>query len=215
MNEEKQNRRYDYFKAYLYDGALLDGEFGFPFLKPTRFIPHDPLSFVESRTKRRTDNRWVHFFAEDFNFECVWQQPNKYLNLLKSFEGVITPDFSLYCDLPRAIQIWNCFRNRALAFWMQCNNIKIVPTVSWSDKESYSWCFDGLCPGGTVAVSGNGCYFNKFSRKLFLNGFLEMTERLSPERVIAVGYIPTELKQRSDVVLLQGYSQQRRGRNNG
>ena len=215
MIKEEQNRRYEYFKAFMFDGAFLDGEFGFPFLKPSKETPANPVSFVESRTKRRLDNKWLHFFAEDFNFECVWKCPNKYLELFQQFAGVITPDFSLYGDLPKAYQIWNCFRNRAVAFWLQQNGIKTIPTVSWADKDSFEWCFDGLPVGGTVAVSANGCYFNPYSRKLFIAGFYEMTERIAPDLIVCVGYLPKELKTRSDVLILPGFSQQRGERENG
>lgn len=213
MKEKVQERREAYFKAYLCDGALLDGEFGFPILKRTCYMPKNLVSFVESRTKRRLDNKWLHFYAEDFNFDCVWQAPIKYLSLIKRFEGVISPDFSLYGDLPKIYQIWNCFRNRALAYWYQSNGVNVVPSVSWSDKESFRWCFDGLPRGGSVSVSGNGCYYNSYCRRRFIYGFYEMIERLAPKVIIGVGYIPKELKARSDLVILPGYSQQRAVRN--
>lgn len=218
MRKDIQTRRYEYFKTYTCDGALWDGMFEFPMLRKTNAVPSNPVSFVECRTKRRRDNKWLHFFAEDLNFECVWTYPNNYLSIFKDFAGVITPDFSMYADLPKAHQIWNCYRNRALAYWMQTNGVNIVPSVNWTaDPKGWEWCFSGLPKGGTVAVSGNGCYFNQYSRRYFMNGFEEMTKRLQPDLIVAVGYIPKELRSRSNVILLPGYSQQRteREKNNG
>ena len=216
MKKDGQKARENYFKAFLFDGALLAGDFGFPQLKPSYGMPKNPLSFVECRTKRRLDNRWLHFFAEDFNFECVWNNPKAYLKLFKRFEGVISPDFSLYGDLPRAYRIWNCYRIRALAWWLQDKGVNILSSVSWTaDKADFDWCFDGLPEGGNVAVSANGCYFNQYSRGYFVQGFDAMIERLHPCTVYAVGYLPKELRSRSDVVMLEGYSQQRGGRSHG
>lgn len=215
MREKGQEKRENYFRTFLYDGAILSGRFGFPVLKRTDFIPQNPLSFVESRTKRRLDNRWLHFYAEDLNFECVWTNPKGYIKLLKRFAGVMTPDFSLYGDLPRAYQIWNCFRNRALASWMQRSGVDIVPSVSWSDSDSFEWCFDGIPQGGTVSVSANGCYYNPFSRQRFIAGFEEMRKRIQPNVIVGVGYIPKELRKTSELIILPGYSQQRAVRENG
>ncbi len=211
--EEKYKARYDFFRSFMYDGVPLVGRFEFPTIRKTNFIPNNPVSFVECRKKSHKETKWLHFYAEDSNFDCVWQTPNKYINLLKSFNGVITPDFSMYGDLPRAYQIWNCFRNRALACWWQRLGIKIVPSVSWVDESSFEWCFDGLPTGGTVAVSGNGCYFNPYSRERFINGFNAMKERLNPDLIIAVGYLPKPLKAISNLIVLPGYSQQRAARN--
>ena len=214
MKQDLHEKRDNYFRSYLYDGALLVGPYGFPQLQKSTSIPFNPLSFVECRTKRRKDNRWLHFYAEDLNFECVWNSPKSYVKLLKSFAGVITPDFSMYGDLPRSFQIWNCFRNRALAFWFQRRlNLDIIPSVSWVGADSYSWCFDGLPEGGTVSVSGNGCYFNPYSRQRFIDGFNAMKERLHPDVIVGVGYIPKELRKTSNLIILPGYSQQRTARN--
>lgn len=213
MIEKVHIKRYHYFRAYMYDGILQEGKFGFPVIKRCKLIPYNPISFVESRTKRRTDNRWLHFYAEDFNFECVWSNPLAYVKLLKSFAGVIAPDFSMYGDLPKCYQIWNCFRNRSLAAWWQRLGINVVPSVSWSDSSSFEWCFEGLPNGGTVSVSGNGCCFNPYSRKRFIDGFNEMKSRLHPDTIIAVGYVPRELHKTSELIILPGYTQQRAVRN--
>lgn len=210
MTRDLETRRYNYFKSFMFDGSVWCGEFAFPKIKKSFAVPCNPISFVESRSVYRRDDRWLHFFAEDLNFECVWTNPKAYLSMFKNFAGVMTPDFSMYADLPKAHQIWNCYRNRVLAYWMQSNDVNIVPSVNWTaDPKGWNWCFDGLPRGGTVAVSGNGCYLNPFCRQYFINGFNEMCTRLSPDVIVAVGYIPKELRKRSNVIVLQGYSQQR------
>ena len=45
----------------------------------------------------------------------------KYLNILSKYGGVITPDYSLYRDMPLSMQIWNIFRSRALGSYLQSN----------------------------------------------------------------------------------------------
>lgn len=72
------------------------------------------------------------------------------------------------------------------------NGIEVIPTICWSDEESFEWCFDGEPQGGTVAVSSVGTQRNKQSKQLFINGYNEMIKRLQPETVIFYGNVPDE-----------------------
>ena len=72
------------------------------------------------------------------------------------------------------------------------HGIKVIPTISWSDKSSFEWCFDGEPVGGIVAVSSVGTQNNKLAKELFLNGYNEMMKRLEPETVMFYGTIPKE-----------------------
>ena len=69
---------------------------------------------------------------------------------------------------------------------------KVIPTIAWSDKDSYKWCFDGTPKGATVAVSSVGTQRSKETKALFLDGWNEMLNRLQPETVIFHGDIPKE-----------------------
>ena len=110
--------------------------------------------------------------------------------MLRKFQAVLTPDFSTYTDFPKAIQVYNHYRKHWLgAYWQMCG-IRVIPTISWSDEESYSWCFDGEPIGGTVAVSSVGTQVSKESSRLFMNGYNEMLERLKPSAIIMYGKAP-------------------------
>ena len=93
--------------------------------------------------------------------------PQKYLEVVKKFKGIIAPDFSLYRDLPTPLNIYNCWRNKVLMAYYQSQGIDVIPNVSWSDETSFSWCFDGLPINSVLAVSTNGCIRDKTALKLF------------------------------------------------
>lgn len=59
----------------------------------------------------------------------MWNNPSRYLAILKNFKGVITTDFSIYRNMPIAMQIWNTYRNRALTYNLQSNGVDIIPNV--------------------------------------------------------------------------------------
>lgn len=47
----------------------------------------------------------VHFYIDDYKFECIWNRPERYLRRLSQYRFVLTPDFSLYTNMPLAMQI--------------------------------------------------------------------------------------------------------------
>ena len=83
----------------------------------------------------------------------IEQIMESYVSMLQDFKCVMSPDFSTYTDFPKALQVYNHFRKHWIGTYMQMNGIDVIPTISWSDKESFSWCFDGEPVGGVVAVA--------------------------------------------------------------
>ena len=77
------------------------------------------------------------------------------------------------------------------AYW-QMNGIRVIPTISWADRDSYEWCFAGEPEGYTVAVSSVGTQGSQETRQLFLNGYREMMTRLQPQTIIMYGTVPDE-----------------------
>ncbi len=130
---------------------------------------------------------YIHFFLDDYRFQRVWSQPERYLALLLRYEGVLSPDFSLFWDDPEPVQRWNDYRNKWLAAFWNANGLKVIPTISWSDEASFEWCFEGWPSGGTVAVSIVGTRRTREAKELFLRGYLEMYRRLEPSTVLIYG----------------------------
>lgn len=79
------------------------------------------------------------------------------------------------------------------AYW-QNNGITAIPTISWSDKASFDWCFDGEPVGGVVAISSVGTQMNENACRLFMAGYNEMLKRLDPSAIIFYGTVPKECK---------------------
>lgn len=129
----------------------------------------------------------VHFFLDDYQFERVWGQAERYLSVLRRFRCVIAPDFSQYADMPRAMRIWQNYRGKALAAWWQSEGVKVIPNATWSTPESYSYCFDGMPRGGVVAVNCMGIRSSALSMYLWRKGYEEMLERLRPELIVRYG----------------------------
>ena len=173
----------------LFDQKYCVGKFQIPKLMPAERCPNKLICF--SNVNRMDDfSVGVHFFMDDFRFERIWKMPNRYIPLLKKFSCVLSPDFSLFADMPVAQQIWNVYRSRLLGFMMQRVGIEVIPVVSWSDKQSFEFCFDGIAKGGLVAVSSVGSIKNKYDRIRFVTGLNAMIDRLTPSSILFYGKIP-------------------------
>ena len=171
-----------------------EGKYHIPILKPCTFTPCEFVGFNFAKSAKNKAEKGLHFFVDDYQFERVWRSPEQYVNLLSEFQTVMTPDFSLYTDWPKAIQIYNHYRKHWLGAYWQSLGLQVIPTIAWSDSDSFDWCFDGTPKGATVAVSSVGTQNNNETKRLFLAGWHEMMDILQPETVIFYGDVPQECK---------------------
>lgn len=148
------------------------------------------IGFNFAKTTKDTANKGLHFFIDDYQFNRLWNNPQAYISLLQRFDFVLSPDFSLYKDYPVALQIYNHYRKHWLAAYWENNGIEVIPTICWSDRASFEWCFDGEPVGGTVAVSSIGTQKSKAAKKSFAEGYNEMINKLKPQTIIFYGNVP-------------------------
>lgn len=146
-----------------------------------------PFHHIKQYGTKKDKNTGVHFFIDDFEFERVWNTPNKYLKYLSRYNCVMSPDFSLYVDFPLAVTIYNQYRKHWLSAYWQEWGIKVIPVIRWMFPDSYDWCFDGEPKNSVVAVSNIGCVKNKELKKMFDDGYTEMLNRLNPSKVLFYG----------------------------
>ena len=89
----------DVFHAFLVKNATYDTKLEIPCLRPENMVPEKLIPFSKAIGSKEYDC-WVHFYEDDVAFERIWNKPNKYLPILGKFKGVITPDLSIYRDMP-------------------------------------------------------------------------------------------------------------------
>jgi hypothetical protein len=85
------------------------------------------------------------------------------------------------------LQLTNTFRNRWCGAYFASKGIRVIPTVSWGNENTFEFCFDGIEKGSTVAVS---TYMvsehdnHQDQKEFFLKGYNEMLRRIEPEKII-------------------------------
>ena len=177
---------FDVMKEYLILGAELDGEYQIPIVPACNLetLPEDSVDFEDSFSRK------IKKFTRLFN------NPDKSTDHLKCFHSVTMPDFSIATGssgMPFALNIYNKYRNHALAWYLHMQGITVIPSVSIADKDNYDWCFDGYPMHSILSVCTNGRVRSKAARLEFCDGFKAMCYRLEPTQVIVVGKIPDEL----------------------
>ena len=166
-----------------------DGDYDIPMLLPTHIdnLADIPLQgFNYALKEKNPQNIGVHFFLHDYQFERVWNYPDRYTEVLSKFAFVLSPDFSPYSDMPRALKIYNVYRNRWCARYWQEFGIKVIPTITWSDEDSLSYCLNGVSKHSTIAIStmGEGRWANWISLRTH---WQYVINTLEPDTILLYG----------------------------
>lgn len=187
----KQLRQSPNFLRNAYPSA---NKWGIPTLKKSpidltnmRFIGADKTN---KNAPKFHSLKTIHFFLEDNKLDRYYKSPKSFLSKFAQYRYILTPDYSLYVDMPTALQLYNTFRNRYCGAVWQDNGLIVIPTISWSTNESFEFCFDGIEEGSVVAISTLG---SRKEKQLFLNGYFEMIKRIQPTNVLCYGKPFTEM----------------------
>lgn len=164
-------------------------ELGIPQMPALLGLPRTLINYnARNRLGQPQDGDYVHFFLDDYRFEVMWTQPERALSRVKRVGKALSPDFSLYPEMPRIVQMWNIYRSRWCGAWMSQHGIEVIPNVTWSDEASWDFAFRGLAPGGTVALSTVGIIrASAGEQDRFVAGYRAMIDYVSPARVIIYG----------------------------
>lgn len=184
----------DGFQNYLTEDAILIGNPGIPMLMDigNADIPKDMIPFSKAKTEKNK-RQYVHFYEHDRVFSTVLTGTKDYLDLLKQYDGVITPDCTLMIGQAPCLQQANTYMNRAVGYYLQKNGIPIIPNVRWSDESSFSYCFLGVPKNSIVSISTHGCITSKDERNMFKVGLDAMMYELKPHTVLVHGFMPDDI----------------------
>ena len=176
-------------KAYnldLVDHDLLTNDFWqMPMIENNHFIPEQFIGFNYAKTNTN-HNCGVHFYIDDYQFERVWNYPERYFDVLALYDCIITPDFSLYCDMPMPMKIWNTYRNRWIGSYFQKRGMNVIPNIRWDSEETFEFCFLGIPKGSIISVSTVSMKDAEM-KQLWVAGMEECISRIEPETILVYG----------------------------
>jgi len=192
MSKENSKRGgcVDVFHASLLKNVHYAGEYDFPVIREEHTVPNRMIPFSKALKEKKDFNQWVCFYEDDYLFERIWNQPLRYVNILSKFEGVISPDFSVYYDMPYSMQLWNIFRGRTIGAWLQKHGIKVIPNIRFGDSRTFDCCCDGISKHSVIAMGSLGCLKDREYRLVFESGIEYVTHYLQPETIVFYGAEP-------------------------
>lgn len=185
-NENERIRTDKLYNLKSFDKDRAKGYYQMPMLKKVDYVPNKLIGFNYMLSTNQNDVG-IHFYLDDYQFERVWSNPQKYVEKLKEFECVLTPDYSLYLEMPIAMMIWNVYRSRLIGQMCQDNGMIVIPTVSWAEPDTFEFCFDGLPENSTLSISTVGIKKNKKALEIWKYGVDELIKRKTPERLLIYG----------------------------
>lgn len=184
--DERERTNDAYNLDIAHETELTNDFWQMPVIKNDGYIPEKLIGFNYAKTSK--DKKCgIHFFVDDYQFERVWNYPEKYVEILAQYECILSPDFSLYMDMPIPMKIWNVYRSRQIGAYYQNAGIKVIPTLSWAEKETFGFCFCGIPKKSIVAVSTVGVKENTEALQIWRDGMDEMIKQLEPETILVYG----------------------------
>ena len=193
-----------------YDGR---GKYDIPEILPVYDLPpiKEWIGFHYVPTDEEPEGKAVHFFEHDYLFERIWSRPEMYLERLKRYVCVASPDFSPYGDMPLALQIYNHYRKHWVARWLQDHGVTVIPTIRCStDPRSLEWYLDGEPHGGIVLMSA--MWSTNLSEEA-KEEYRRMKDALKPKKVFIYGHnADMGITPEDNVEYVNSYAEKRWGR---
>lgn len=180
-----KNKKLNTDKIHLSKGMKFTPKNELPIVSPYNgYIPDRLVPFCDRNGKEG----FVHFYIDDYKFVRVWNRATFYTEKFKKEQrSLIAPDFSQYADQSRALNIINLYKNRLLTTYWQMQGLKVIPSASWSNAESFEYCFEGLPQNSVIFIGGVGIKHDKACIKLWQHGIIELERQLHPTMILIYG----------------------------
>lgn len=167
-----------------YDGV---GAYDIPEIKPVYNLPEitEWIGFNYVLSDPDPVGKAVHFFCDDYQFERLWHNPERYIEKLKQYVCVASPDFSPYGDMPLICQVFNHYRKQWVGRFLQEHGVTVIPTVRCStDERSHEWFLDGIPRKSIIIMSS---MWSKIYTEDAMEEYQLIKEHLHPKKIFMYG----------------------------
>lgn len=186
-NKTRQ-RKCSYQNINISAGLNFVGKYEWPEVKA--YIGEIPIALTPYSMKDRGNkNGAVHFYIDDYRFTGMytWNHLLQFTKKVAPYRMVIAPDFSVYLDQSRTLNLFQLYQNRVVSAYWQNVGLQVIPSVSWGNADSFEYCFDGLPQNSVLSIGGLGNSHHESMLKLWEYGVNLTIERLHPTALIIYG----------------------------
>ncbi|MCD8210645.1 MAG: DUF4417 domain-containing protein [Prevotella sp.] len=203
---EQIKRKVD--NLHLLEGITITNSFQMPKVDAYNGTTDFEMVSYNNRNRVTTSIKAIHFFMNDYQFIApAWENVEKTTySLVEEDPIVFAPDFSIYVDVPMPVNTTNIYRSRLVAaYWQKCG-LRVIPTASWGNVDSFKYCFDGLPEYSVIAVCGIGHDYCRGANKLWHMAMHEMEKQISPSKIIVYGgKKPDDTQFNAEIVHFEDY----------
>lgn len=186
----------------------VEGRDDMPLLNPFNgTLPEEFIPFSERRKSLYSCG--IQTYEYDYKIDVSWSRPHDIIAQLQRYHCVIAPDFSVFVDRPRALNIFGIYKNRWVASYWQKHGITVIPSASWGNVDSFEYCFDGLPENSTIAIGHISIGKDKWFKKLYRLGVETLIDRKHPTRLLVYG-APLDFNPGIEVAYYEGRLQKMR-----
>lgn len=191
----------DLRRSRLAMGATFDGILEIPFIAPP-VINNPPEVAIpfSKRSRSRNHTELLVFDEYEEKFQELVENPDAFLEELREYPAVFSPDLSLYRNATLAAQITNVYDSRLTGSYLQRNGVNIVPFIRWGDERSFTtvelpepFALLGAYEGSVIGVGPYGCVKTHADQEIFRAGLIAAIERIHPRMVFSYGPKPDRI----------------------
>lgn len=168
-------------------------QFGIPVIEPRRIdisSMNNGLWLINmkniSAKDKNASQKIIHSFCYDDALRRAYNNPVKYLARAAPYYAVSSFDFSMDSKMDFKSILEATYDNRWSGAFMQINGKIVIPTVGWTNADTYDICFSGLRDGGVFIISTLGAN-NTTSYPEFITGYYEMRKRFPSTQIVCLG----------------------------
>jgi len=194
--KSKKNIIDDGFNARLVANAIFDGLLEIPVIrKPAEFIIPKRLRPFSYRNQNPDYSDTIMFYEHDLKFRSVLTATDEVFSEIQKYSGVVSPDNSLYYDMPLVLQMTNIYLNRQIGHYLQNKGLYVIPNVRWGDERSYlriipdqlPFAFLGLEKNSIYSIGTYGCCKTKEEKHHLREGLRSFIKEMNPQIILVYG----------------------------
>lgn len=192
----------DGFNPELVETAVFDGLLEIPIIKkPQTYIIPQRLRPFSKRNLNPDYKDTIMFYEHDLRFRDIITETKKHLSELKKYSSIISPDASLYYDMPLVLQMANIYINRQIGHFFQAHGFYVIPNVRWGDERTYKRiipselpaAFLGLEKKGIYSIGTYGCCQSREEKSHLREGLRSFILEIEPEIILVYGPMPDSI----------------------
>lgn len=185
-------------RVSLVETAFFDGDLEIPHIDaPDQIVIPTGMVPFSQRERDRDHDSFVCFYEHDVRFREVITNTEAFVDDLRRYPGVISPDCSLYVDAPLVVQLTSLYLNRAVGYYLRNQGLNVIPNIRWGDERTYTTeifrdkaAFLGVDKHSIVSIGTFGQIKSAESKRVFREGLIAMLDELEPEIVLVYGSMP-------------------------